>query len=115
MIFVVLYISIKMRVERPYKETGLFFLTVPYIHLVFSEAIDEEQTGLLCTSLNVFIYLVLLDKVKAVLEQKDAELVNLPLSIACLLNASTWGAYAVLVKNAYMFIPNAIGVACAAL
>lgn len=85
------------------------------MHVIFSEMVSEETTGLICTSFNVFIYIVLLDKVKAVLEEKNSELINMPLTLACLMNASTWGAYAVLVKNSYMFIPNAVGVMCASL
>lgn len=68
MIFIVLFISTKMAVERPLKEGVVFCLSIPYMHFVFSDMIDEESTGLLATTFNVFIYLVLLDKVKAILE-----------------------------------------------
>lgn len=61
------------------------------------------------------LYLSLLEKLKAVLETKDSELINFPITIACLMNATVWCIYSILVKNAYLFIPNVLGIFCAIL
>jgi uncharacterized protein with PQ loop repeat len=112
MSFIVAYLHTKMTVERPYQQAFQFVMCIPYVHVIFSDLVNEYNTGLVATTFNVIIYIVLLDKVKLVLEEKDQSKINLPLTMACCLNASTWCLYSVLVKNAFLFIPNVVGICC---
>ncbi|KAK9016940.1 hypothetical protein V6N11_079432 [Hibiscus sabdariffa] len=65
--------------------------------------------GILCAALTIGMYASPLSAMRTVLKTKSVEYMPFLLSFFLFLNAGVWSAYAVLVKDIYIGVPNAIG------
>ncbi|KAE8660212.1 Bidirectional sugar transporter SWEET16 [Hibiscus syriacus] len=65
--------------------------------------------GILCAALTIGMYASPLSVMGTVIKTKSVKYMPFLLSFFLLLNAGVWSAYAVLVKDVYIGVPNAIG------
>lgn len=65
--------------------------------------------GILCAALTIGMYAAPLAAMRTVIKTKSVEYMPFLLSFFLFLNAGVWSAYAVLVKDIYIGVPNAIG------
>ncbi|GMI79347.1 hypothetical protein HRI_001604000 [Hibiscus trionum] len=65
--------------------------------------------GILCAALTIGMYASPLSAMRTVVRTKSVEYMPFLLSFFLFLNAGVWSAYAVLVKDIYIGVPNAIG------
>ncbi|XVE89620.1 hypothetical protein DITRI_Ditri20bG0010600 [Diplodiscus trichospermus] len=65
--------------------------------------------GILCAALTIGMYASPLSAMRTVIKTKSVEYMPFLLSFFLFLNAGVWSAYAVLVKDIYIGVPNAIG------
>ncbi|MBA0751961.1 hypothetical protein Gogos_000844, partial [Gossypium gossypioides] len=65
--------------------------------------------GILCTALTIGMYASPLSAMSTVVKTKSVEYMPFLLSLFLFLNAGVWSAYAVLVKDIYIGVPNAVG------
>ncbi|XP_039029643.1 bidirectional sugar transporter SWEET16-like [Hibiscus syriacus] len=65
--------------------------------------------GILCAALTIGMYAAPLSVMRTVIKTKSVEYMPFLLSFFLFLNAGVWSAYAVLVKDIYIGVPNAIG------
>ncbi|XWS57484.1 hypothetical protein CRYUN_Cryun09bG0178200 [Craigia yunnanensis] len=66
--------------------------------------------GILCAGLTIGMYASPLSAMRNVIKTTSVEYMPFLLSFFLLLNAGVWSAYAVLVKDIYIGVPNAVGV-----
>ena len=64
------------------------------------------QTGLLATALSIVTQLTCLDTVQVTLRTRDASTVNVGLVAATIVNGIVWAAYALVVSDMYVLLPN---------
>ncbi|XWS42365.1 hypothetical protein CRYUN_Cryun16bG0008300 [Craigia yunnanensis] len=65
--------------------------------------------GILCAGLTIGMYASPLSAMRTVIQTKSVEYMPFLLSFFLFINAGVWSAYAVLVKDIYIGLPNAIG------
>ena len=62
--------------------------------------------GLFATAASVVTQITCLDTVQSTLRTRDSSTVNMGLTVASIVNGITWGLYAILVRDIYVFTPN---------
>lgn len=67
--------------------------------------------GVFCAALTLGMYASPLSVMRTVIRMRSVEFMPFSLSFFLFLNGSVWSAYAVLVKDFYIGVPNSIGVA----
>ncbi|XP_022961545.1 bidirectional sugar transporter SWEET16-like [Cucurbita moschata] len=67
--------------------------------------------GILCVALTIAMYASPLAAMRNVIKTKSVEYMPFLLSFFLFLNAGVWSAYAILVKDIYILVPNGIGFA----
>ncbi|XP_022720127.1 bidirectional sugar transporter SWEET17-like [Durio zibethinus] len=65
--------------------------------------------GIICAGLTIGMYASPLSAMRTVIKTKSVEYMPFLLSFFLFLNAGVWSAYAMLVKDIYIAVPNAIG------
>ncbi|KAL2941063.1 Bidirectional sugar transporter SWEET17 [Bienertia sinuspersici] len=77
---------------------------------MFMESDTRIRTiGIIGAVVNVFMYGSPLAALKLVIESRSVEYMPFLLSFCSFLNGGVWALYAVLVKDIYLLVPNAIG------
>lgn len=77
-----------------------------FMGAVSSGLTDAWLNGLIATTMSMTQYIFTLDGVKGILRTKDPAKVDLVVAIACIFNSLAWGAYALLVQDLFVFVPN---------
>ncbi|KAF9605440.1 hypothetical protein IFM89_017459 [Coptis chinensis] len=88
---------------------GCLGLVIAIILLAFHGSIRLTIIGFLCAGLTLGMYASPLSVMRTVIKTKSVEYMPFFLSFFLLLNAGVWSAYAVLVKDLFIGVPNAIG------
>jgi len=74
--------------------------------VAFTNLLSTDATGLLSVSLSCSVYAAALDSITITLKTRDSNQVNMGITIASVINGIVWGAYAILVGDIYVLIPN---------
>lgn len=114
-LFLSLYIYVKIKVGHHQKSFLLLLLSLPLIYISYSESFSTNNTGLLATSMSVVTYGMSLDNISITLKTRDSAEVNMAITVACVLNGLIWFAYAVLVKDIFVLIPNLMALGSASI
>ncbi|KAF5202589.1 Bidirectional sugar transporter sweet16 [Thalictrum thalictroides] len=88
---------------------GCLGLVIALILFVVHGSHRLNILGLLCAGLTLAMYGSPLSAMRTVMKTKSVEYMSFLLSFFLSLNAAVWSAYAVLVKDYFIGVPNAIG------
>ncbi|XP_057778758.1 bidirectional sugar transporter SWEET16-like [Salvia miltiorrhiza] len=103
--------NIKMRSVKLVAALNVAFLGVVIMATLLALKGDIRITfvGLLCAGLTIGMYAAPLSAVRTVIKMKSVKYMPFLLSFFQFLNGGVWSAYAVLVEDYYIGVPNGIG------
>ncbi|XP_027107794.1 bidirectional sugar transporter SWEET16 [Coffea arabica] len=90
-------------------DVGFFGVVVAVTLLALHGSLRLTVVGLLCTGMTIGMYASPLSVMRTVIKMKSVEYMPFFLSFFQFLNGGVWAAYAVLVKDIYLGVPNGIG------
>ncbi|XP_057465784.1 bidirectional sugar transporter SWEET16-like [Actinidia eriantha] len=78
---------------------------------VFHKKCDQKIfMGALCATITIAMYAAPLKAMRVVIEMKSVEYMPFSLSFVLLLNAGCWFTFALILRDFYVLVPNAIGI-----
>ncbi|KAF3454545.1 hypothetical protein FNV43_RR04993 [Rhamnella rubrinervis] len=90
-------------------DVGILGSVIALTLLAIREDVKLTFVGILCAGLTIGMYASPLSVMGMVIKMQSVEYMPFLLSFFLLLNAGIWSIYAVLVKDFYIGVPNAIG------
>ncbi|KAJ3683691.1 hypothetical protein LUZ60_013918 [Juncus effusus] len=90
---------------------GFYALVVLVTLLALHGSVRLLIVGLLCAALTIGMYAAPMAAMSTMVRTKSVEYMPFSLSFFLLLNGGIWSAYSVLVKDYFIGVPNAIGLA----
>ncbi|XP_073122498.1 bidirectional sugar transporter SWEET16-like [Henckelia pumila] len=88
---------------------GFLGAVILVTQFAFHGSLRITLIGILCAGLTIGMYAAPLSAMKTVIQMKSVKYMPFFLSFFQFLNSGVWSAYAVLVKDYYIGVPNAIG------
>ncbi|KAK4427635.1 Bidirectional sugar transporter SWEET17 [Sesamum alatum] len=114
----IIYVSLFLFFAPPSKRTGIMIgiMNVGFLgaalsmtYLLLNGEVRIDAIGLMCAGLNIIMYASPLSAMKRVVTTKSVEYMPFLLSFFFFLNGGVWTFYAVLVRDFFLGVPNAIG------
>ncbi|KAL0375780.1 UNVERIFIED_CONTAM: Bidirectional sugar transporter SWEET16 [Sesamum calycinum] len=103
--------------ERKVKYFGLVVLDLLFLGVVIATTLaafhgSARRTfiGVLCATFTIAMYAAPLSAVRAVIRTKSVKYMPFLLSFSLLVNAAAWFTFAMLLKDYYVLVPNAVGI-----
>ncbi|KAG4176815.1 hypothetical protein ERO13_A11G269100v2 [Gossypium hirsutum] len=90
-------------------DVGFLGAVIAVTLLAFHGTMRLTFVGIICAGLTIGMYASPLSVIRTVIKTKSVEYMPFLLSFFLFLNAGVWSAYALLVKDIYIGVPNAIG------
>ncbi|KAG8479256.1 hypothetical protein CXB51_029757 [Gossypium anomalum] len=90
-------------------DVGFLGAVIALTLLAFHGRMRLTFVGIICAGLTIGMYASPLSVMRTVIKTKSVEYMPFLLSFFLFLNAGVWSAYALLVKDIYIGVPNAIG------
>ncbi|KHG24498.1 Bidirectional sugar transporter SWEET16 [Gossypium arboreum] len=90
-------------------DVGFLGAVIAVTLLAFHGTMRLTFVGIICAGLTIGMYASPLSVMRTVIKTKSVEYMPFLLSFFLFLNAGVWSAYALLVKDIYIGVPNAIG------
>ncbi|KAA3472625.1 bidirectional sugar transporter SWEET16-like isoform X1 [Gossypium australe] len=90
-------------------DVGFLGAVIALTRLAFHGTMRLTFVGIICAGLTIGMYASPLSVMRTVIKTKSVEYMPFLLSFFLFLNAGVWSAYALLVKDIYIGVPNAIG------
>ncbi|KAH1083681.1 hypothetical protein J1N35_023442 [Gossypium stocksii] len=90
-------------------DVGFLGAVIVVTLLAFHGTMRLTFVGIICAGLTIGMYASPLSVMRTVIKTKSVEYMPFLLSFFLFLNAGVWSAYALLVKDIYIGVPNAIG------
>ncbi|XP_044477725.1 bidirectional sugar transporter SWEET5-like [Mangifera indica] len=89
----------------------VFAAVVVFVTLFFFHSLKDRAmiVGILCIVFNVIMYTSPLTVMKMVIKTKSVKYMPFTLSLANFVNGCIWSLYAILKRDTYVLIPNALG------
>ncbi|KAL2468621.1 Nodulin MtN3 family protein [Forsythia ovata] len=84
-------------------------VVIAVILLVFRGGMRLTLAGILCAALTIGMYAAPLSAMRTVIQMKSVKYMPFSLSFFQFLNGGVWFAYAMLVKDVYIGVPNGVG------
>ncbi|XP_057778759.1 bidirectional sugar transporter SWEET16-like [Salvia miltiorrhiza] len=103
--------------ERKVKYLGLVVLELLFLGIVIAATLgvfhgDLRRTfvGVLCATFTIAMYAAPLSAVRNVVRTKSVEYMPFWLCLSLVVNAAVWFSFAMLLKDYYVLVPNAVGI-----
>lgn len=90
-------------------DVGFFGAVVLVTKLAVGEEMEVSVIGIVCACFNILMYASPLAVMRTVINMKSVEYMPFLLSFFLFLNGGVWGFYAILDKDIFLGLPNAIG------
>ncbi|CAK9150340.1 unnamed protein product [Ilex paraguariensis] len=95
--------------DKKVKFFGLVILDIVFLGTAMAVTLVAFQ-GILCATFPIAMYAAPLSAMKAVIKTKSVEYMPYFLSLFLFVNAGVWFTFAMLLKDYYVLVPNALGI-----
>ncbi|EGC32889.1 hypothetical protein DICPUDRAFT_81303 [Dictyostelium purpureum] len=120
--FIIVFISATSDLKRRRLVTGVYFgyltaLTVYHLLIIFYVSLETQKTifGYTCNVAVLIFYGSPVLSLYGVIRSRDRSVINLPLALISCFAGIVWTFYGLLVKDKFIFLPNAIGASLSAI
>lgn len=95
--YVLTYLYVKSTYQRSKEELNKFILCILYILVLSSPVVSKSLAGTLAMILNLATYVTILDSLKQTISTKDSKTINMIVTCAAGMSATSWMLYALII------------------
>jgi uncharacterized protein with PQ loop repeat len=114
-LFLLLFLYVKIKIGHFYDLVLMVAGVSPIVILPFTQYLTAPIVGLLATILSVLAYAVSLDSISMTLKTRKSETVNIAIVCGIFLNGVAWALYAIVLRDAFVLIPNFVALTSASI
>ena len=114
--YIIVYLAFAKEKKKEIKQSciaAMSFVTVWFLvmHLIHNSAAIIYVMGLISCTITVLMFSSPLSEINVVITNKSVATISFPLTVASILCAGSWTAFGLFLQDAFIIIPNVIGVA----